>query len=519
MRPRHALVAALSLMLAAPAFAAAPEKQNNRPQKTAQRTARPAPKPVTRPAARPAPNRAARPAARPAPRQTTTRPAPQRREQARPASRPAQRSISRPQTNRPQRDTARPSSRPITRPSARPTDRPSTRPQTRPAPRPTTRPTTRPATRPQIDRSRPITTRPDRGVRTIRRPAVNDRDADRTTTRPGTRPGTRTFTRPTDRPDPSTSTRPGVRPNRPAESRPAERPVTRPQEPRPNTRPAPDRGAQKQRLAERRQRLGERPDRPGIHRGDELRGRRGGDRGGHTDHDGHDGHRGKDKHHHHHHYYDHHHHYYSHGYSHHWTHYSLGLWISFRAHPFYYCPTYREVSYVYVSPRYTSHRYYGLTTKGTNADRAISALEAGWSLLEQGRYTSARSAFARAASYERDWGLPKIGYAIALAASGNDSSARHFMTTAFEEDPYAALEVPYSPELDELLILLDDHYTDRAIRRISERDSWFMAAAFRLMLGDADAAADAAFASESVGGQSYALDGLFDVLAGSELAD
>jgi len=316
--------------------------------------------------------------------------------------------------------------------------------------------------------------------------------------------------------------RPGVRTNRPAESRPAERPTSAPDGPRPNTRPTPDRGAQKQRLTDRRRSLGERAARPGANRDDELQGR-GGAHGGHGDHGGHDdGRRGKDKHHHHHHhhyYYDHDHHYYSHGYCHRFSGYHLGLWISFRASPFYYCPTYREVSYVYVSPRYTSHRYYGLTTSGSNADRAISALEAGWSLLEQGRYTSARSAFARAASYERDWGLPKIGYAIALAASGNDSSARHFMRTAFEEDPYAALEVPYSPELDELLLLLDDHYTDRAVRRSSERDSWFMAAAFRLMLGDAEAAADAAFASESVGGQSYALDGLFDVLAGSELAD
>ncbi len=323
-----------------------------------------------------------------------------------------------------------------------------------------------------------------------------------------------------------------MRPSRPSDAvpseRPAARPSTRPDRPNPSTRPAPDRAAQKQSLTERRRQLGERPGRPSTHRGDELRGgpkdradRDGhGSHGGHGDHDDHRGGRGgKDKHHHHHYYYDHHHHYYSHGYCHRFTGYHLGLWISFRASPFYYCPTYREVSYVYVSPRYTSHRYYGLTSSGSNADRAVSALEAGWSLLEEGRYTSARSAFARAASYERDWGLPKIGYAIALAASGNDSSARHFMQTAFEEDPYAALEVPYSPELDELLILLDDHFTDRAVRRSSERDSWFMAAAFRLMLGDAEAAADAAFASETTGGQSRALDGLFEVLAGSELAD
>lgn len=281
--------------------------------------------------------------------------------------------------------------------------------------------------------------------------------------------------------------------------------------------------------------MGERPNRPRTDRpdgatrpGNGQRGDNHGDRDGRRgDRSGHDrGHRGghhrdhsrHHDHHDHHYYWDIHHHYYSHGHAHHYSHYGHGLWISFRLSPFYYCPTYREVSYVYVSPRYAEHRYYGLSSTGTRADRAVSALESGWALLEEGRYTSARSAFARAASYDQDWGLPKIGYAMAQAASGREKTAVHIMRDAFAADPYAALEVPYSLEIDSVLALIDDRFTDLGQRGIDPQDTWFMAAAVRLMLGDSEGAADAAFAAEVAGDTSPEIEGLLDVLAGSDAA-
>lgn len=206
---------------------------------------------------------------------------------------------------------------------------------------------------------------------------------------------------------------------------------------------------------------------------------------------------------------------YHHGSYYHHKGYSWGLWIGFRGSSWYYCPTYRTHSYVYVSPVYTGHYYYGAGT-GSSADRSVEAVDRGWRALERGNPSQARREFARASSLTPSWGLPRVGYAIALSASGYHRSAAPQIRRALSEDPFALLEVPWTETLGSLIVELDSHFTTLAHNRIAERDSWLMAGAMRVLLGDADAASEAAFNAEAAGEQTGAVSGLFEVIGSYE---
>ncbi len=211
------------------------------------------------------------------------------------------------------------------------------------------------------------------------------------------------------------------------------------------------------------------------------------------------------------------HHHYDHGYHHRHSGFSFGLWISFRGVPWYYCPTYRSDTYVYVSHVYESHYYFGAGT-GARADRAVATIDAGWQELERGQYDRARRSFAQASADAPDWGLPKIGYALALAGAGHDAAAAPVMRLAMAEDPYAALEAPWSDELGYLLDALDVRYTDLALDGVEPHETWFMAASLRLMLGDADGASEAVFNAEAAGAGAEPISGLLEVLTATEAA-
>lgn len=233
-------------------------------------------------------------------------------------------------------------------------------------------------------------------------------------------------------------------------------------------------------------------------------GDRDGHHGDHGHHEGHHGHHGGHRH-------------YDHGSCYTFWDYGWGLWIGYRWSDWYYCPPYRRTTYVYVSPTYVDHYYFG-AGNGLSADNAVASLERGWHALERGEFTTARHHFAAASRWAPDWGLPKIGYALSLAAIHNGRAALPLMRRAFAEDPYAALEVPWSPGLESVLLEMDARYTDFAERGVTPDDSWFLAAVMRLLLNDADAAADAAFNAEACGDRSEAVNGLLDVLAGSPSA-
>ncbi len=206
---------------------------------------------------------------------------------------------------------------------------------------------------------------------------------------------------------------------------------------------------------------------------------------------------------------------YSHGSYYHHNGYSFGLWIGYRGSSWYYSPSYRTHSYVYVSPVYSGHYYYGAGT-GSSADRSVEAVDRGWRALERGYPDQARREFARASSLTPSWGLPRVGYAIALSASGYHRSAAPQIRRALSEDPYALLEVPWTETLGSLIVELDSHFTTLAHNGVAARDSWLMAGAMRVLLGDAGAASEAAFNAEAAGEQSGAITGLFDVIGSYE---
>ncbi|MFG0305039.1 MAG: hypothetical protein ACF8Q5_02355 [Phycisphaerales bacterium JB040] len=192
----------------------------------------------------------------------------------------------------------------------------------------------------------------------------------------------------------------------------------------------------------------------------------------------------------------------------------FGVRISFGG-SWYYCPWYRTTTVVYRSVRYVDHVYYGVDHTDTG-DAAVHALELGFEALEYGDWNTARRRFARAASLSPEWGLPRIGYALACAAGGNTQSASRLMAQAFERDPYSALEMPWSDALLDTVMQLEGFYTDRAFNGYNPSEDWFMLATMRLLLNDPDGAAEAAFEAEVAGNRSSAVQGLLDVLAGHQ---
>lgn len=538
MRRTLVILSAVALTLASMPAAAQKSKSSSSGKQAAPRQvqrAKPA-KPVkARPA--PAPKRSAKPA-RAGSRQPA-RAAPSRSNVRRPSAvhRPSSKA---PRTqSRPKATQTRPHVRGGSRAGARPGARTQTRPQARQPVRTRTdaRPRPGPGTQPtRIQRTTRPTTRPD-GVRrstpAIRgRPAPSNRDA-----APTTRPTTITRSNVT----PITTRRSGTRAA-------ADVDVVAP-------RTTPIRALEgreiNDRMIARRQRLGKPTDPPRSDAGggpsnggavtpggsgpagkaigrseripggpvDDDKAGHGGGKGGHDGHHkkkgGHKGHK-KEHHHDHHHKHYHRHHHYYHGYYHHHRHYGLGLWISFRSKRYYYCPIYRPHTYVYVSRRYPEHYYFGLGYAGSRADSAIDALEEGWTNLERGRYVSARHDFARASELSPNWGLPKIGYAMALSAVNNDRAAQVLMRRALADDPYAILEVPWSSRLESLIVELEARYERFARRGVAPRDTWFLTAAYRLLLDDPDGAADAAFQAEAAGDFSDSISNLLDVVSGYE---
>jgi hypothetical protein len=204
-----------------------------------------------------------------------------------------------------------------------------------------------------------------------------------------------------------------------------------------------------------------------------------------------------------------------------WWYDGVGVWWYWGARR-YYCPPWRFsfVNTVYVSRVYEHHYYYGLSHYGVSHRASytdvVELVDEGWDSLSRGSLGTARRRFAQASDASPRWGLPKVGYALAAAASGYERPAERMLEVALAEDAYAVLEVPRGAGVMEVVDDLERVYTLRAERDGWDAGAWAMLAVLRVLLDDLDGATEAAFNAEGAGLEEGAAEGLLDLVAGGE---
>jgi len=129
-------------------------------------------------------------------------------------------------------------------------------------------------------------------------------------------------------------------------------------------------------------------------------------------------------------------------------------------------------------------------TSGTAASEATDVdsgeRSRGWRQLAAGAARSARSAFgAEASSHPRE-GLPKVGYALASAMTGDADTAIYAMRRAFRIDPEGAAYFHPDKQLAKRLRQLDGQYGQE--NHLNADDRAFMTSAIHLLLGEPEEA-------------------------------
>lgn len=142
---------------------------------------------------------------------------------------------------------------------------------------------------------------------------------------------------------------------------------------------------------------------------------------------------------------------------------------------------------------------------GPNSEAARNE---GWGYLAQGDYQGAVEAFATLAYQSPRSGLPKIGYGLSNALSGNHHSAAYAIRRAFRYDPEAANYPPIGPALTEKLRSLQQHYQDESDQAAPDPEAHFMLAAISHFLHDEQIAYAAIQKAEAAGDHSLSLHNL-----------
>lgn len=185
----------------------------------------------------------------------------------------------------------------------------------------------------------------------------------------------------------------------------------------------------------------------------------------------------------------------------------------------YYDPYYsRGGSHTGRSALYTSRRH----SAGDNSGEYQTDQEGhqqGWTVLADGDYGQALSFFGREAQANPEAGLPKAGYAIAVASSGDLDKGVWAMRRAFryEPDTLSLLvdKTALHPAIDELIARYEYVLQEEGI----QRDEAFMVAALNYLKGDREAAGAAASLAAENGDTSRSFENLSRLLASGSSED
>jgi len=190
-------------------------------------------------------------------------------------------------------------------------------------------------------------------------------------------------------------------------------------------------------------------------------------------------------------YYGHHgygHQYGGHGYGHRYAYYGLGSYALYGHHGYgnyYYTPYYGYYSspYTYGYSSYSNERY----TYKNQEDVRISHSRDGWQLLKDNHPNKALSAFAIEAQDHPAKGMPKVGYALASAGTGQLGRGVWAMRRALRFDPeslhYVAVDQSLRKRIRDLI-----HRYDYDSTSAKATDAAFMRASLHYLLRETPAA-------------------------------
>lgn len=203
----------------------------------------------------------------------------------------------------------------------------------------------------------------------------------------------------------------------------------------------------------------------------------------------------------------------------------------------YYRPRYYG-SYGYRSPSYgygSSSRSYGdgYSSRGYGSDYSGAAYPqsgpsygaaragygSGWSLLSQGQYANALNAFAQEAETHPTDGAPKMGYALASAATGDLERGVWAMRRACRIDPESMHDFTAPEGVDRVVEGLIGTYNGPAESSTPAADSAFMLASLHYLNGDMQSAHEAITQAADLGDRSPSANNLAQVVEAHRAAE
>ena len=117
--------------------------------------------------------------------------------------------------------------------------------------------------------------------------------------------------------------------------------------------------------------------------------------------------------------------------------------------------------------------------------------DVGWTALLEGRLEEAVRQFGAASRAQPQSGEPRVGYALASAASDHFERAVRAMRYAFWLDPDGVRELIFDDALDPLVRTLSTRFAFMAADEIDEADAAFMVGALHYLLRENEAAHEA----------------------------
>ena len=174
-------------------------------------------------------------------------------------------------------------------------------------------------------------------------------------------------------------------------------------------------------------------------------------------------------------------------------------------------------------PHVAVPRYYVVEdypSGGTGLVRSTIAHDdtGGWLLLNEGDADEALQFFSQQAQNNPSRGIPKIGYAIAVAETGNLTDGVRAMRRALRIDPSALHYLTIDPKLRPTVEGLIEHYAHFANESADDPDPPFMIAALRYLLREPEVANHAMLQAVSAGDRSESTINL-DRLIGEQLKE
>lgn len=145
---------------------------------------------------------------------------------------------------------------------------------------------------------------------------------------------------------------------------------------------------------------------------------------------------------------------------------------------------YARYGYGYRSPYYGTTDSYSAAPHVSESSHVKPTVRAAWNLLAAGRYAEALLAFGHQASGDPGNSLPKIGYALASAMSGDLRKAVWAMRRALHVNPDALEYVTVSRQLRRRIEHLVHDYEQVLTHSAQHADASFMIATLHQLLGE-----------------------------------